>query len=53
MTLITPLSGVFYHQWASTCYDKAIYLNIWNLYCHILCTYEHRQKCGKRKWFGV
>jgi len=50
--LTTPISGMFCHPWASTCYDQPIY-QIWSLYLNPLRRYERRCKISKMEWSGV
>jgi len=49
--MTTPLSGMVYHPWTSTCYDKPIY-QIWCLYLYQLRRYDRRYKISKMGWFG-
>jgi len=50
--LTTPLSRMFCHPWARTCYYQPAY-RIWSLYLYPLWRYEKGFKMWKMRWFGV
>jgi len=51
MTITTPLSVMFCHQWAGTNYDQRA-CQIWSLYIYSLRRYEKQWKMQKLRRFG-